>query len=88
MTPDINATRLDAHAAEVAPAQSSRSPVGNIFTGQHGIRAGWRLLIFIAIFMAIGSSLNFGVHLIPAVRAWQKTQNPQVMVPSWMIMGE
>jgi membrane protease YdiL (CAAX protease family) len=88
MTPDINATHLDAHAAEVAPAQSSRSPVADLFTGPHGIRAGWRLLIFIAIFVAIASGLNFGVHSIPAVRAWQKTQNPQVMVPSWMIIGE
>ena len=88
MSPDIDATHLDAHGAEMAPVQSSHSPIGNIFMGPHGIRAGWRLLIFIAMFMAIGSSLSFGVHLIPAVRAWQKTQNPQVMVPSGMIMGE
>ncbi|MGA7855892.1 MAG: type II CAAX endopeptidase family protein [Candidatus Acidiferrales bacterium] len=88
MSPDIDATHLDVHGADVAPVQSSRSPIGNIFMGPHGIRAGWRLLIFIAIFMAIGSSLSFGVHLIPAVRAWQKTQNRQVMVPSGMIMGE
>src|SRR5579863_803465 len=88
MSPDIDATHLDAHGAETAPLQSSHSPIGNIFMGPHGIRAGWRLLIFIAIFMAIGSSLSFGVHLIPAVRAWQKTQNRQVMVPSGMIMGE
>ena len=88
MTPDINATHLDAHAGEIAPAQGSRSPIANVFMGPHGIRAGWRLLIFIAIFVAIASSVNFGVRLIPSVRAWQKAQNPQVMVPSSMIMGE
>lgn len=88
MTPDIDATHLDAHAGEIAPAQSSRSSIGNVFKGPQGIRAGWRLLIFMALFVAIASSLNFGVHLIPAVRAWQKAQNPQVMVPSSMIVGE
>lgn len=88
MTPDIDATHLDAHAGEIAPAQSSRSSTGNVFKGPQGIRAGWRLLIFMALFVAIASSLNFGVHLIPAVRAWQKAQNPQVMVPSSMIVGE
>jgi membrane protease YdiL (CAAX protease family) len=88
MTPDINAAHLDAHAGEIAPAQGSRSPIANIFMGPHGIRAGWRLLMFIAIFVAIASSVNFGVRLIPSVRAWQRAQNPQVMVPSSMIVGE
>jgi uncharacterized protein len=88
MTPDINATHLDAHAAETAPVQSSRSPMGNIFMGPNGIRPGWRLLIFVAFFIAIVSSINFGLRLVPSVHAWVKTQNPQVMTPSFMILEE
>jgi uncharacterized protein len=88
MTPDINATHLDVHAGEIAPAQSSRSPIANIFKGPNGIRAGWRLLLFVAFFIAIVSSLNFGLRLVPSARAWLKSENPQVMTPSFMIVEE
>lgn len=88
MTPDYDATNLAAHAAEVAPSESSPSLVANIFKGPNRIRAGWRLLIFIAFFIAIVSSVNFGLRLVPSARAWLKSQNPQIMTPSLMIVEE
>lgn len=88
MTPEYDAANLAAHPGDIAPAESSPSPIANVFKGPNGIRAGWRLLLFIAFFMVIVSSVNFGLRLIPSVRAWQKVQNPQVMTPSFMIMGE
>ena len=88
MTPDYEATNLVAQAADVAPAESSPSPVANFFKGPNGIRAGWRLLIFIAFFIAIVSSVNFGLRLVPSARAWLKSQNPQIMTPSLMIVEE
>lgn len=88
MSPDYDATNVPAHAGDIAPAESSPSPIANIFKGPNGIRAGWRLLLFIAFFIAIVSSINFGLRLVPSVHAWIKTQNPQVMTPSLMILEE
>jgi uncharacterized protein len=84
MTPDIDATHLDAHAADVAPVQSTRSPIANIFKGPNGIRAGWRLLIFIALFMAMVR----GIGLIPAVHAFAQAQDRQTMTPASLIVLE
>lgn len=84
MSPDIDATHLDAHAGETAPALSSHSPIGNIFMGPHGIRAGWRLLLFLAFFLAISRC----VTLIPAIHNYAKTQDRQTMTAPGLIALE
>jgi membrane protease YdiL (CAAX protease family) len=88
MTPDYDATNLAAHAGDVAPAETSPSPIASIFKGPNGIRVGWRLLLFIAFFVAFVSSMNFGLRLIPSAHAWVKAQNPQIMTPSFTIVEE
>jgi hypothetical protein len=45
-----------------------------IFLGSGGIRAGWRLLIFVTIFLLLATLLNITLHRIPFVRAWQQAQ--------------
>jgi len=42
----------------VAPQQNRGNP---IFVGPQGVRAGWRVLIFIAVLFAIGVSLHFSL---------------------------
>jgi membrane protease YdiL (CAAX protease family) len=85
---DIDATQLDAHAAETTPAHSSRSPMGNVFMGPHGIRAGWRLLLFIVFWLATVLAMQFVLLHIPSAAAWLKAQDPHVMTPSTAIVGE
>jgi membrane protease YdiL (CAAX protease family) len=62
---------------------------GNIFVGPNGIRAGWRLLIFVAIFLALAKCVQFVLVHIPAVRAYLQAQQPKdVMTPAGQIIGE
>ncbi len=61
---------------------------GNIFVGPNGLRAGWRLLIFLAIFIGLLSSAGFVLSRIPAVRAFQQTQPKGVLTPAGEISSE
>ena len=78
------------------PSMTSRMPVEEpsgsvgrrIFLGPRGIRAGWRILIFVAIFAVLGAGTNFTMHRIPAVQAWQKTLPKNGFVPSALLLGE
>jgi hypothetical protein len=68
----------DNHGATLAPTDPipsmPPSSLRKIFIGKDGIRAGWSLLIFIAIFAAIALWMNFVVHkLFPSV---PKTMTP------------
>ncbi|HXY52503.1 MAG TPA: type II CAAX endopeptidase family protein [Terriglobales bacterium] len=41
----------------------------NIFFGARGLRSGWRLLLFVGIFVALGFLANWMVHRIPTLSA-------------------
>jgi len=71
------------------PRLSGPQPApANIFVGPNGIRAGWRLLIFVAIFLALAKCVQFVLVHIPAVRAYQQAQPKDVMTPAGQIIGE
>jgi len=61
---------------------------GNVFLGPNGLRAGWRLLIFLAIFIGLLSSAGFALSRIPAVRAFQRTQPKGMLTPAGEISSE
>lgn len=61
---------------------------GNIFVGPNGIRAGWRLLIFVAIFLALAKCVQFVLFHIPAVRAYLHAQPKDVITPAGQMIGE
>jgi uncharacterized protein len=44
---------------ELTPVPASNSQLRVIFVGPHGIRAGWRLLIFIALLFSVGFAIVF-----------------------------
>jgi uncharacterized protein len=86
---------IEAHAADgslmpsgMPLAEPSGSQRRRLFVGPHGIRVGWRILMFIAIFAALGAGTNFTMHHIPAVQAWQKTLPKDGFVPSALLVGE
>ena len=80
-----------------APAPAAPPPGGDagatihsIFLGPNGIRAGWRLLIFIAIFAVIAAGIQFVLLHIPYFKhlhdaAQGKTQT---MSPRGILFGE
>lgn len=66
----------------IPTAAAKRSPV---FFGPHGIRAGWRLLIFIAVLTGIGS----GIRAIPPVHHLLHSLSiTNVITPGWLIAAE
>ena len=49
---------------ESTPAPSSNSQLRIIFIGPHGVRAGWRLLVFFALLVAVGFAIMFAARRI------------------------
>ena len=66
----------------------SQSMAGKIFLGPNGIRAGWRILIAIAVFTMLQLGLSFALIHIPAVRAWAHSRDKNVMTPGALLFGE
>jgi uncharacterized protein len=71
-----------------SPAPARPSVIQAIFLGPNGIRAGWRLLIFLCIFLALGRGLNFVLHHIPAVQQWISAQPKDSFTPASAIASE
>lgn len=75
--------------ADAAPgAAAPPSALQKIFIGPNGIRAGWRLLIFLAIFLALTRAANYVALQIPGVRASVQQLNNGVITPGIQILGE
>ncbi len=91
MVDDFGTTNLssqDTETAASAPLPPARSGIAKVFLGPNGIRAGWRLLIFILIFAVLVGALQFTLLKIPAMAARRKAANPNVMTASGTIIGE
>ena len=75
-----------------APPFLSTAPpsTGNKFfyAPDGGIRVGWRLLLFLVIFVALIVAVHFTLHSIPAFRAWENSVPKEVFVPSKIMVGE
>lgn len=73
---------------EFVPEHAKRSTIGNIFVGPNGIRAGWRLLIFLAFIVGIAQGFGFIFHHIPAVSAWHHALPKNEMIASGLVFDE
>jgi uncharacterized protein len=80
-----------------APPEGSREDLARrtvgernraVFMGPNGIRAGWRLLMFLAIFFAIARPAGFGLGHIPAFASWAKSQPAGTIVATFQIVTE
>lgn len=87
MTIDAGSPELPPQG-ENAAALTPRSPFASIFLGPNGIRAGWRLLIFVVIFLGLARLTGFAIHHIPAVHAWEEAQPKDTMTAAQGIFGE
>ncbi len=88
MTTNGETSGLPAPAGEFHPAGAQRSGMENIFMGPHGMRSGWRLLIFIFLMLACLKGEGFTLKHIPGVNAWFKAQDPNVFTPAVAIFSE
>lgn len=67
---------------------SVRSGFANVFMGPNGIRAGWRLLLFLVFWFVVVGATAFAILHIPSVIAWQKAQDPHLTTPATMLSNE
>ncbi len=88
MTTNGGTTSLPEPAGVLHAAGAQRSGIENIFMGPHGMRAGWRLLIFIFLMFACLQTEGFTLKHIPAVATWFKTQDPQVITAPVALFSE
>ena len=88
MSVDGGMTGLPADAGELHAAGTQRPTTENFFTGPNGMRAGWRLLLFIFLMFVCLKAEGFTLKHIPGVDAWFKAQDPNVMTPATMIFAE
>lgn len=70
------------------PALAPPSPGANVFLGPNGIRAGWRLLIFLVIFIALAAAAQFTIVSIPTVRDYLRSQPRGLITPGGQILTE
>lgn len=88
MTTNGDASSLPATAGEFQPPATQRSGIGNIFMGPTGIRAGWRLLLFIFLMFVCLKAAGFTLKHVPGVAEWYKAQDPNVFTPAIAIFSE
>jgi uncharacterized protein len=77
-------------AAPLEPTDTPRPPsmVHTIFLGPNGIRAGWRLLLFLAFFIGFGYLTNQGLQHIPTFVTWAKSQPKGTISAAFQIVTE
>jgi uncharacterized protein len=88
MTTNEETSSFPGPLEESHPARAQRSGMENIFRGPHGIRAGWRLLLFLFLWIACLKAEGFTLKHVPGVDAWFKAQDPNVMTPPVAIFSE
>ncbi|HWG20162.1 MAG TPA: CPBP family intramembrane glutamic endopeptidase [Terracidiphilus sp.] len=69
---------LFARDGALAPQAAGPDGIRWVFMGPQGLRAGWSVLIFIALFIAFASAINFGVKLAHVAPPDRKTLTPQL----------
>jgi membrane protease YdiL (CAAX protease family) len=77
-------------ATQTTPGTGGAPPsmTHTIFLGPNGIRAGWRLLLFLTILVAGISGANYGLRHIPAFVSWAKSQPNRTITPAFQIATE
>jgi uncharacterized protein len=88
MSMEGDTSGLAAPAGEFNNPGSQRSGIQNVFMGPNGMRAGWRLLLFILLWFACIAAEQFTLKHIPGVDAWFKAQDPNVFTPAVAILTE
>jgi len=88
MTTNGESSSLPAPVEGFHTAEARRSGIENIFMGPSGIRAGWRLLLFIFLLLGCLKTEAFTLKHVPGVDAWFKTQDPDVFTPPLAIFSE
>jgi uncharacterized protein len=78
-------------AVTASPAPASRGADGfrMVFLGPNGLRAGWRLLIFVLVVFLVSRAVNFSIRHTPPLRDWfRANQTTTEFTPVGMMASE
>jgi len=78
---------LPVGAGEINAAGVQHPATENFFMGPNGMRAGWRLLLFLCIFLGCAKAANLVVHHTP-LAAWYDAQDKTMMTAPTQIFLE
>jgi membrane protease YdiL (CAAX protease family) len=82
----VNLDRAITTPREPTPPPST---LRKVFLGQDGMRAGWSLLIFIALFASIALSANLVIHrLHPSFAKTPEATSEAMSTPRFLVIGE
>ncbi|MGH9714605.1 MAG: lysostaphin resistance A-like protein [Candidatus Acidiferrales bacterium] len=65
----------------VGATANSPSLLHSVFLGPNGLRAGWRLLIYLLLVFALRRGVQFGIRHLDLTRGWLKSQ-PNSVIPA------
>lgn len=78
--------------AEAVPVEVVAAPhdstLRTVFIGPNGIRAGWRILIFVPLWFGLTAGLFKTASFIPGFAAWAKTQSQANISATFQIVTE
>jgi membrane protease YdiL (CAAX protease family) len=67
---------------------SSPSMLHTVFMGPNGLRAGWRLLIYLLLVFACSRGATFAIRHIAPVRDWLRSQPTTVLTAAPLVFSE
>jgi membrane protease YdiL (CAAX protease family) len=73
---------------EIPPGSAFERRVRWALLGPDGIRAGWRLLIFFALFLAFAFLIQVGLQHVPPLQRWRHAQPKGVITPGVVLLSE
>jgi membrane protease YdiL (CAAX protease family) len=88
MAPEITPSDSMTQESETTPTPTARITGKKFFFGPNGIRAGWRMLIAIALFVLFVFLMQAGVKRVPAFEAWRHSVPKGVFTPGIMLIAE
>jgi membrane protease YdiL (CAAX protease family) len=74
--------------SSVRAAADSRSLFQTVFMGPNGIRAGWRLLIYLLLVYVLSRAFGFATQHLGPVTAWLNSQPNTVIAAGPLVFGE
>ena len=72
----------------VGAAANSPSLVQTVFMGPNGLRAGWRLLIYLLLVFACSRGSTYAIQHIAPIGDWLRSQPTTVISASQLVFGE
>ena len=92
MDSEIQPSEQQSHAVRTEPPQngttSTPAPPHNIFIGSQGLRSGWSVAIFMAIFVFLLATISFVARLITVNLLHHTPTAGSAMTPATTIVGE